>query len=409
MPGRGRISPVRVVDADLASGHDPERLPSRYVGARALVRLNGAPIGYVDIQNRLLGRSAGGLAGESVEHLEPSLWRERVQRQLIVRPWPAERETVTVIVCTRDRAQDLDLCLTALAAQTYSPAEVIVVDNAPRDDSTREVAGRHGARRVVEGRPGLNWARNKGLQAARGSIVAYVDDDARPAPGWLAAIVDTFAWGGVDGGIDAVTGLVVPAELETRAQHMFENVYGGMGKGFKTILHSQRGRSLSFEPHRYGVGCNMAFRRDALCRLGGFDPALETGTLAGGGGDLDVFQRVIENGGTIVYRPDATVTHVHRRTLRQLRRQLFDNGRGYAAFCCAALARARGRGRLEVAYAYLQWLDRWLLRRAIRRVLRREALPLSLILVELAGGLVGPALYAVSRRRARTTARLHAA
>lgn len=397
--------PARVVEADLASGHDLEPVPTRYGSARVLVRLDGAPLGYVDTENRLAGLDAAGLVSESVEQLERSLWRQRVMRQLTVRPWPAEREPITVIVCTRDRAQDLDVCLTALTAQTYAPAEVIVVDNAPRDDSTREVVGRHGARHVVEHRPGLDWARNAGLRAARGSIVAYVDDDARPAPGWLAAIADTFAWGGVD----AVTGLVVPAELETRAQHLFENVYGGMGKGFETILHSRRGRSLTFEPHRYGAGCNMAFRCDALRTLGGFDPALETGTLAGGGGDLDVFQRVIEEDGTIVYRPEATVTHIHRRTSRQLRRQLFDNGRGYAAFYCAALARARGRGRVEVAYGYLRWLNGWLLRRAIRRVFRRERLPLSLILVELAGFLLGPALYAVSRRRARRIARLHAA
>jgi glycosyltransferase involved in cell wall biosynthesis len=369
------------------------------------VRLDGTPLGYVHTENGLGGLEAAELASDTVQHLEPPLWRQRVQRQLIVRPSTATRESITVIVCTRDRARDLDACLTALAAQTFAPVEVIVVDNAPRDDSTREVTERHGFRHVVENRPGLNWARNAGLRAARGSIVAYVDDDARPSPGWLAAIADTFAWGG----IDAVTGLVVPAELETQAQQLFEDVYGGMGKGFETILHSRRGRSLTFEPHRYGAGCNMAFRRDALWAFGGFDPALETGTLAGGGGDLDALQRVIENNGTIVYQPDATVTHIHRRTVRQLRRQVFDNGRGYAAFYGAAFARARGRGRLEVAYSYLSWLDRWLLRRAFRGLLRREPFPLSMILAELAGFLIGPALYPVSRRRARRIARAHAA
>ena len=105
--------------------------------------------------------------------------------------------------------------------------------------------------------------------------------------------------------VHAVTGLVLPAELETAAQMMFEDVYGGMSKGFLMRLHVQGGRRPVYRPEWIGVGCNMAFRRDPLLDAGGFDPALDVGTPTGGGGDLDAFQRVLESGAAIVYRPDA--------------------------------------------------------------------------------------------------------
>ena len=60
-----------------------------------------------------------------------------------------------------------------------------------------------------------------------------------------------------------------------------------MGKGYQERVYTRRGRGLGFRPHAYGVGCNMAFRTDAIAALGGFDPALDTGTPTGGGGEID--------------------------------------------------------------------------------------------------------------------------
>ena len=250
-------------------------------------------------------------------------------------------------------------------------------------------------RYVHEPRPGLDWARNRGLAESGHPIVAYTDDDARPDPEWLPGLAKGFA-----SGVDVVTGLVVPAELETLPQYLFEDAYGGMGKGFQLVLHSRRGKRVTFAPNQYGTGCNMAFRKDALERIGGFDPALDVGTPTGGGGDHDAFQRILETGGALLYRPDAVVRHIHRRSLGKLRGQLYDNGRSYSAVLWACMHRARGRDRLRVVYAYWKWIRWWHLRRIVRRLFGREEMPMRLILDELRGGLLGVPLYWRARVKA---------
>ncbi len=314
---------------------------------------------------------------------------------------PAAQPEISVVICTKDRPKELEGCLTALGAQRYPQYEVLVIDNASQGDATRQVAERWSARYAREDRPGLDWARNRGLAEARSSIVAFTDDDARPDGGWLDGVAAGFS----SDDVQAVTGLVVPAELETRAQRVFEDAYGGMGKGFRVLIHSRRGRAMTYRPERYGVGCNMAFRREALERLGGFDPALDVGTVTGGGGDLDLLQRLIESDAAILYRPDAIVRHAHRRTMRKLRRQLFDNGRGYSAVLWACFLRARGLERLRVVWRYWNWIWRWHLRRIGRRVIRREQLPFRLLMAELAGAPLGPFAYTRSRRGAARIAR----
>ena len=204
-----------------------------------------------------------------------------------------------------------------------------------------------------------------------------------------------------------MTGLVAPAELETEAQWLFEDVYGGMGKGYRPRLYCRRGMRVTFTPNIYGTGCNMAFRRDTLLRLGGFDPALDVGTPAGGGGDLDMFQRLIEDGAALVYRPDALVRHVHRRTVEGLERQLFDNGRAYSAVLWKCLLRARGVDRIRVLRTYGRWFYWWHFKRALRRIRKHESMPMPLIRAELVGGLLGPFLYRRSRRHARRVAAEH--
>ncbi|MCP5100972.1 MAG: glycosyltransferase family 2 protein, partial [Chloroflexi bacterium] len=93
--------------------------------------------------------------------------------------------SITVIVCTRDRAGQLAGCLDALQAQNYPQFEIVVVDNASCTDATARLAAKRQVRYVREDRPGLDWARNRGIESARHEIVAFTDDDARPAINWL--------------------------------------------------------------------------------------------------------------------------------------------------------------------------------------------------------------------------------
>jgi glycosyltransferase involved in cell wall biosynthesis len=342
-------------------------------------------------------RTKDELLGEISRSHAPLLWSV-----LAAEGFPVERREqleeppIDVLVCTRNRPRGLDRALAALSQQRYPDYRVVVVDNGP-DPDTREVAVRYHATYVIEPKPGLDWARNRGLEEARAPIVAFTDDDARADPRWLAGIAAGFASGS---GVEVVTGCIVPDELETRAQQLFEDVYRGMRLGFDFRLHSRRGRSLTYHTHLLGAGVNMAFRREALDAIGGFDPALDAGTRTGGAGDLDAFQRIVARGGAIVYRPDAIVRHTHRRTMRELRKQMFDNGSGYGAAHWAAFRRAQGLERLRVGAWAWRWY-RWEARAVARALVRRRGLPFSLRVRELAGFTLGPLFYALAQRRVR--------
>jgi glycosyltransferase involved in cell wall biosynthesis len=393
--------PVELIDLELLSREELPDVSVRYERVRAVVRIDEQPVGTLTRPYRGADLDRGALVAAALKSYGPRIWARVAGGAGNDAPDGVELPRITVVVCTRDRPALLDGCLEALEAQRYPSFDILVVDNASVGDETRAVAERHGAHYVREECPGLDWARNRGLIEATAPIVAFTDDDARPEPGWLLAIARGFA----SPDVLAVTGLVLPAELATGAQVLFEDAYGGMGKGFELRVFTRRGRNMGYQPEQHGVGCNMAFRRTAFARLGGFDPALDVGTATGGGGDLDAFQRIMEAEGAIVYRPDAVVRHIHRRSLRALRRQLFDNGRAYSSLLVAALLRARGLDRLRVVARYWRWVVSWHLRRIAKRVVRRERLPLSFLLAELAGAPLGPLCYLRSRRTAARLAR----
>jgi glycosyltransferase involved in cell wall biosynthesis len=251
---------------------------------------------------------------------------------------------------------------------------------------------------------GLDVARNRALREATGEFVAYFDDDVVVDPGWLDGFADALA---AHPEVAGVTGPVLPLALATRAQVEFERL-GGFRRSFR---RTRFGRTLPGNPFYpcgpglFGTGCNMAFRRDALDALGGFDEALDTGAPLPGGGDLDVFYRLIRAGHAIVMEPRCLVLHEHRRDWSGLRRQLWTWGLGLMAFVGKSYAaepaqRRRFRG-------LIGW---WFFRGArllARRAIGAEAPPIDLTLLELAGGVAGLCgEYGRSRRR---MARLRAA
>jgi len=243
-------------------------------------------------------------------------------------------------------------CLASLSSQNHPAFEVIVVDNT--DEGQFELpSGTNDRMRVVrESRPGLSRARNTGVRAARHEIIAFIDDDVVVDPGWVGAVASALS----DETVDGVTGLVMPAELETEAQREFE-WYGGMGKGRERRLI--RGATL---PARHaigvqavGVGANMAFRRSVFSRVGVFDEALGAGTATLGAEDLDFFHRVLRQGLTICYEPAASVRHRHRRTVPELRRQIYANGCSYSVYLMNLWSR-RSVPRWDVAVFAGGWM-----------------------------------------------------
>ena len=167
-------------------------------------------------------RGIGELAREAVDDRAVLAARATEDRPFAAR--------TSLVICTRDRPNNLRRCLASLAAQTRPPDQVLVVDNASSDDRTRSVAEAAGVCYVREPRPGLDIARNAGARAATGDLVLYTDDDVALHPRWVERIAAAFD----AADIMAVTGLVLPAELDTRWQQVFEKQWG-FGRGFRRI------------------------------------------------------------------------------------------------------------------------------------------------------------------------------
>ena len=248
-----------------------------------------------------------------------------------------ERPHVTVIVATRDRAALLDRCLQALLASHYPSFDIVVVDNAPSTDETAKLIAERYAHEprvhgIREDRPGLGLAHNAGLATVAGPIVAFTDDDVVVDAHWLEHLASPFT----DPKVGCVTGMIVPARLDTQAQWWLEG-YAGFSKGFVTRvfdLDVNRPDDVLF-PYaagKLGSGANMAFRAEVLREMGGFDAALGTGSGAYGGDDLAAFFEVVTRGHRLVYEPAALVRHDHQSTEEGLRRQVFGYGAGLTAY-----------------------------------------------------------------------------
>lgn len=309
---------------------------------------------------------------------------------------------LSVVVCTAGRRASLFDLLRGLAAQDDDCYEVIVVENSPIPSLPAATLEALGARLVVERRVGLDVARNRGLAAASGDIVVYVDDDCLVAPGWLSALRRAFA----DDTVDLVTGRVVPHSLARRSEAAFEQAFP-WDRGVLPLRFDAT-TTVEWFPasaHHLGTGCNMAFRRGVLERLGGFDEALDMGTLVGGGGDMDVFVRALDAGMVAAYAPEALVQHRHRGTMRDLRWQIWGYGVSQGATMAKGVLRRPRLRRAVVTFWWFRLSDR--LRRLTRAVLGDRSAARSVLALEAAGMIVGPIVYPVSvfqawlRRRSR--------
>jgi glycosyltransferase involved in cell wall biosynthesis len=419
MSGGEGFRPIRVTQVEVSESAPDLVNLAGYRAVRALVRVHGFPVGVAVVP--IVGTSCPGglIRDEAVRQVGESIVRrllaevldaglaapptlEWLRRGTPGTPRVRTADAVTVVVCTRDRPADLATCLDALAALDPPPAEIIVVDNAPRDAAAREVTGtRKGVRYVIEPRRGLDWARNRGIAESCTAIVAFTDDDVTVDAGWAAAIQDAFE---ADAQVMAVTGLVQPLEIETESQELFER-YGGFARGFERRWYrwnSERVADLVAEhggAGKFGTGANMSFRRSLFEEIGGFDPALDVGTTTNGGGDLDMFFRVLAAGHTLAYEPAALVLHRHRRTYPALRTQLANNGVGFYSYVVRS-AWHMPSARRPFAHLAAWWFGYWNLRRLAISFLKPGKFPRDLIVAELLGSLRGLLQYPRARREA---------
>ncbi|MEG4632214.1 glycosyltransferase [Microcoleus sp. AR_TQ3_B6] len=396
---------IKVMEIEFTEQINPIWQLEQYEGVRILVRYRGRPLGWAYVSNNPWEQtiSAARVRQTIVEQLGKKLVRSTLGEEFGAGSEAvADRHlpSISVVICTRDRTDLLKGALEALLALDYPDREIIVIDNAPTNSSTAELVARLPVRYVKEERPGLDWARNRGIAEARHEIIAFTDDDVRPDRGWLRGIASAFA----DPEIMAVSGLVAAAELETLAQQQFELIYGGMLQ--KLDRRKINGSELSVQQllwaSDYGVGANMAFRRQVFAEVGNFDPALDVGTPTRGGGDIEMFHRILAKGYSTFYEPSAFVWHLHRRSDKALSKQLEDNGRGFGAFLLTC-ARNRTVPRLELLkFATLNWFGWWL----VRRLGYPRWLPRKLVVSELLGALDSPFAYRKAQLQAQQLAEI---
>jgi GT2 family glycosyltransferase len=404
--------PYTIADIELTQPLPTLTIPEGCAGIALIVRRAGRPVGFLmrafPTKTMLDPGELSRVIGDHLQHFEdpPPL-------DLAVSPAMVALPSITVAICTKDNPQDLAACLTRLqavaSAEPEGLAEILVVDNAPSDSRTRDlVAATPDIRYVVEPKPGLDFARNRAIQVAAGEVIAFVDDDVTVDHRWLKALHNAFI---AHPDAAAITGLVLPAELQTDAQIRFEQ-RGGFEKKFVTTRYGQALPGHPFYPclgGKFGTGCNMAFRRQVLLELGGFDEALDTGAALPGGGDTDMFYRVVRAGYPLVFEPQFLVFHRHRREMWQLQRQ-------YArSWACGLMAYVAKTYRYDVAQrGNLRRLVAWWFQNELKELAQsvqgRHALPPGMILGELWGGIVGLCgAYDRSRRRAGQIRRQYSA
>jgi glycosyltransferase involved in cell wall biosynthesis len=434
----GGFRPIKLLDLELCG---PEIRPvsssaddGRHGRARLLVRLHGVPLGEIDLETEHGVVSAGVAVDRAWDELgdgiaahlaEDGLLGESQARAALPRPATPPRceqerrdfarnaPPASVVIATRDRPEELARTLDDALRLEYPHFEVIVVDNAPATDATRRLVesrqeGEPRLRYVCEPLAGLAAAHNRGLEAAEGAVVAFTDDDVVIDPFWLVEIARAFE---LAEDVACVTGLILPAELETPAQLWIEDGVrvnkGHRPKLFDLGSNRPSGKLFPYAAGAFGSGANMAFRAETLRRLGGFDPATGTGTLARGGDDLAAFFTVIAAGHTLAYQPTAVVRHTHRRASEALRTQMYDYGAGLAAFLTKIVVDHPGR-LPDIAWRIPFGAAHAVRSRARGPRGRMVGLPDGLVARERLGMLAGPAGYVIERRRRRALYTRHA-
>jgi GT2 family glycosyltransferase len=219
--------------------------------------------------------------------------------------WPR----VSVVVCAYNSAATLEECFDGLKALDYPDYEVIVVNDGSTD-ATDEITLRYGFRLISTENHGLACARNAGLEAATGQIVAYMDADARPDPHWLSHLAHTFTRSSHVG----IGGPNIPPPGDGEIAECVANAPGGP---IHVLLSDQIAEHIP--------GCNMAFWKESLDAIGGFDPQFRIA-----GDDVDICWRLQDHGWTVGFSPGAVVWHHRRGSVRGYLKQQYEYGKAEA-------------------------------------------------------------------------------
>ncbi|UCE00229.1 MAG: glycosyltransferase [Chloroflexota bacterium] len=216
--------------------------------------------------------------------------------------WPF----VSVVVCTYNGSTWIRDCCEGLSRLDYPNYEVIVVNDGSTD-GTKKIISQYDFKVIHTDNQGLSTARNLGLQEAKGEIIAYLDDDAYPDEQWLRYLAASFKG-------NHYSGIGGPNIAPPGDGFVSECVANAPGNPVYVLLTDQEAEHIP--------GCNMAFRKDHLQAIGGFDPRFRTA-----GDDVDVCWRIQENGWSLGLNAAATVWHHRRNSLHNYWKQQVGYGR----------------------------------------------------------------------------------
>lgn len=213
----------------------------------------------------------------------------------------------TIVVAAYNEAPTVAACVASLLAMSHSnlAVEIVVVDNGSTD-GTPDILARFGdsIRVLVERTRGAAAARNCGIRAARGPIVAFADADCVVEPDWLTHLIAPLA--------DRTVGIAGGTILSLAGANRIAR--------FGDVIHDHRD-AIERQEHPYVISMNWASRREVLIEAGLFDEALLRGQ------DVDLSWRIRQAGYRLVYAPEAVLRHHNQHTLRGLAREGYVHGR----------------------------------------------------------------------------------
>ncbi len=242
-------------------------------------------------------------------HPKPALHKVSEAFREIPFPLNGNFPKISVIVCSYNGSKTIRECLDALQKVEYPDFEVIMINDGSTD-SLAEIAGEYPFRLISTPNRGLSNARNTGMLAATGEIVAYVDDDAYPDPHWLQYLAHAFTTTNHDG----IGGPNIPPKGDGLIAESVANAPGGPAH---VLISDQIAEHIP--------GCNMAFRRDALLEVRGFDPIYRAA-----GDDVDLCWKIQAAGKTIGFHPAMIVWHHRRNSVKAYWKQQKGYGKAEA-------------------------------------------------------------------------------
>ncbi|HIK04017.1 MAG TPA: glycosyltransferase [Trichormus sp. M33_DOE_039] len=416
------FAPWKVLHIDLSAGV-PELHPEpKYQGIYAVFWWRGIPLGDREIFTAELPIPATALRNLALQAITPAVGDRLLENGFkaplpVVDPDPAwdqppdfqallalqkpleqlektyaqpVRNSISVVICTRNRPEQLERCLRSLLNLSHPPQQIIVVDNAPSNDTTRQIVAQiPQVEYVLEPKPGLSLARNTGIRHSTGEIIAFTDDDVEVHPDWCLRLQQAF----VNPQVLAVTGLMLPAELETEAQFMFHQGSGESRWEYRAtnfgIEFFENMKHRGVPVWRIGAGANMAFHRQAFEVVGYFDERLGAGA-SGCSEDSEMWYRILAEGWLCRYEPTAVVFHYHRRDFEAFQDQAYQYMRGHVTALLVQFANYKHWGNLR---RLCITLPKYYLR-SILRILKNGFQPRSSsVFTEIIGCLSGIKFY----------------